>query len=156
MSIDICICMNLLVLGCAILMSLCVWDRIRLLAKTTSFVSKFQPFCMKHSKVLWVLSNQGFTKSIILIKWERNYSISLFRGEISACAAVHTRYVMDTCDCVRPIILLPPVMGTSFVLVALTRLIVSKPKHWVTWSHRTCVNFPFLREERIQYLSVSA
>ena len=81
---------------------------------------------------------------------------SLFREKISACAAVHTRYVMDACDRVRPIILLPPMMGTSFVLVALTRLIVSKPKHQVTWSHRTCVNFPFLRGERIQYFSISA
>ena len=54
---------------------------------------------------------------------------SVFREEISACAVVHTRYVMDTCGRVRPIILLPPTMGTSFVLVTLTRLIVSKPKH---------------------------
>ena len=53
---------------------------------------------------------------------------SLFREEISACAAVHTRYVMDACDRVRPIILLPPMMRTSFVLVTL-RLIVSKFKH---------------------------
>ena len=57
---------------------------------------------------------------------------SMFREEISACASVHTRYVMDACNSVRPIILLPPMMGTSFVLVALTRLIVSKPKHQVT------------------------
>ena len=27
--------------------------------------------------------------------------------------------------------------GTSFVLVALAGLIVSEPKHWVTWSRRT-------------------
>ena len=81
---------------------------------------------------------------------------SLFREEISACTAVHTRHVMDACDRVRPTILLPPMMGTSFVLVALTGLIVSKLKHRVTWSRRTCVNFPFLRGERIQYLSVSA
>ena len=70
---------------------------------------------------------------------------SLFRKEISACAAVHMRYVIDACDCVRPIILFPPMMGTSFMLIALTRLIISKPKHRVTWSHRTCINFPFLR-----------
>ena len=81
---------------------------------------------------------------------------SLFREEISVCAVVHTRYFMDACDRVQPIILLPPIMRTSFVLVALTRLIVSQPKHRVTWSHRTCINFPFLRGERIQYLSVSA
>ena len=54
---------------------------------------------------------------------------SLFYEEISACAAVHTRYVMDACDQVRSIILLPPMMGTSFVLVALTRLIVSELRH---------------------------
>ena len=58
--------------------------------------------------------------------------VTLFWEEISACAVVHTRYVMDACDRVRPLILLPPIMGTSFVLVALTRLIVSKPKHRVT------------------------
>ena len=43
----------------------------------------------------------------------------LFREEIGAYAAVHKRYVMDTCNCVRPIILLPPMMGTLFVFVAL-------------------------------------
>ena len=72
---------------------------------------------------------------------------SLFREEIGACAVVQTRYVMDACNCVRPIILLPPILGMSFVLLALTRLIVSKPKHWVTWSYRTCINFPFLRRK---------
>ena len=61
-----------------------------------------------------------------------NTKYSLFWEEICACAAVHTRYVMDVCDHVRPIILLPPMMGTSFVLAVLTRLIVSKPKHRVT------------------------
>ena len=59
------------------------------------------------------------------------FLFSLFREEINACDVVHTRYVMDACDHVRPIILLPPMMRTSFVLVALTRLIVSKPKHRV-------------------------
>ena len=70
---------------------------------------------------------------------------SLFREEVSACAAVHTRYVMDACDRVRSIILLPPIMGMSFLLLALTRLIVHELKHWVTWSHRTGISFPFLR-----------
>ena len=54
---------------------------------------------------------------------------SLFWEEINARAAVHTRYVMDACDRVRSIILLPRMMGTSFVLVALTRLNVSDPEH---------------------------
>ena len=36
---------------------------------------------------------------------------SVFREEISACAVVHTCYVMDACDHVRPIILLFPIMG---------------------------------------------
>ena len=54
---------------------------------------------------------------------------SLFREEISACATVHTRYIMDACDRVRSIILLPPMMGTSFVLVAPTRLTVSELRH---------------------------
>ena len=75
---------------------------------------------------------KGITKDPESIMKDTFQFPSLFREEISACAAVHTRYVMDTCDCVRPIILLLPMMGTSFVLVALTRLIVSKPKHRVT------------------------
>ena len=62
----------------------------------------------------------------------KNRKVSLFQEEISASAAVHMRYVMDACNRVRPIILLPPMMGTSFLLVALTRLIVSKSKHRVT------------------------
>ena len=80
-------------------------------------------------------------------KKQTNFSLicSLLQEEISACAAAHMHYVMDMCNCVQPIILLPPMMGTSFMLVALTRLIVSKPKNQVTWSHRTCINFPFLR-----------
>ena len=36
---------------------------------------------------------------------------SLFQEEINACAAVHTCYVMDACDRVRSLILLPPMMG---------------------------------------------
>ena len=54
---------------------------------------------------------------------------SLFREEISACATVHTHYVVDACDRVRSIILLSPMMGTSFVLDAPTRLIVSELRH---------------------------
>ena len=73
---------------------------------------------------------------------------SLFWEEISACATVHMRYVMDVCDRVWHIILLPPMMGTPFVLVALTTLVVSKAKHQETWSYRTCINFPFLRGEK--------
>ena len=80
---------------------------------------------------------------------------SLFQEEINACA-VHTHYVMDLCDLVGSIILLPPIMGMSFLLVVLTRLIVREPKRWVTWSHRTSVNFPFLREKRIQCFRVFA
>ena len=30
----------------------------------------------------------------------------------------------------------------------LTRLIVSESQHWVTWSHRTGINFPLLRGEK--------
>ena len=77
---------------------------------------------------------------------------SLFQEEIRACATIHMHYVMDACDHVRFIILLPPMIGTSFVLVTLTGLIVSEPKHWVTWSHRAVLNFLFLRGKRIQYL----
>ena len=59
----------------------------------------------------------------------RDPVFSLFWKEISACAAVHTHYVMDAYDRVRSIIVLLPMMGTSFVLVALTRLIVSGLRH---------------------------
>ena len=51
---------------------------------------------------------------------------SLFWEEISACAAVQTHCVMDACG---RVILLPPMMGTSFVLVMLTKLIVSELRH---------------------------
>ena len=81
---------------------------------------------------------------------------SLFQEEISACAAVHTCCVMNACSPVRSIILLLCMMAMSFVLVALTRGNVTEPKHWVTWSHRTGVKFPFLRGKRIQYFSVYA
>ena len=47
-------------------------------------------------------------------------TISLFQKEISSCAAVH---MLWTCA------ISPPMMDTSFVLVTLTRLIVSEPKH---------------------------
>ena len=85
----------------------------------------------------------------------RDPVFSLFWEEIRAFAAVHTRYVMDAYHRVRSIILLPPMMGTSFVLVTLTKLIFSELRHWVTWSRRTGVIFQFLRGERIYY-SVSA
>ena len=76
---------------------------------------------------------------------------SLFWEEISACVSVHTCYVMGMCDCVLSIIFLPHMVGTSFVLAAL-----SEPKHYVTWSHRAGVNFPFLKGKTIQYFRVSA
>ena len=81
-------------------------------------------------------------------------NISLFQEEISACTAVHTCYVMDACNQVRSIILLPCMMGTSFLLVGLKRLIVSESKHT-----QNKVHFPFLRGRegaRISYFSVSA
>ena len=54
-----------------------------------------------------------------------NQMFSLFWEEISVCAAVHVCYVMDVCDCMESIILLPPMMRTSFVLI------VSELKHLV-------------------------
>ena len=59
----------------------------------------------------------------------RDPVFSLFWEEIRAFVAVHARYVMDARHRVRSIILLPPVMGTSFVLVALTKLIFSELNH---------------------------
>ena len=38
---------------------------------------------------------------------------------MGACAAIHTRYVMYMCNHVGSIILLPLMMGMSFVLVTL-------------------------------------
>ena len=43
----------------------------------------------------WVDGGQDLPKFFIRLR-----DISLFREEISACAAVHMRYVMDVCDCV--------------------------------------------------------
>ena len=106
--------------------------------------------------------NLGKFESKLLIFSKRGFfwknwlpQVSMFWEEISACAAVHTCYVMDARDRVRSIIRLPPMMGMSFLLVALLRLIVREPKHWVTWSDRTDVNFPFLREKKIQRFSLS-
>ena len=81
---------------------------------------------------------------------------SLFWEEISACLAVHTCYVKDAYNCVQSIIFLPVMVVMSFVLLMLIRLSVSESKHWVTWSHRTGVIFPFSRWKGIQYFSVSA
>ena len=53
----------------------------------------------------------------------------LFGEEISTCGVVHTCYVVDAWDLVRSMFLLPCMVGTSFVLVALTRLNVSEPEH---------------------------
>ena len=39
---------------------------------------------------------------------------------------LHTHYVMDACDRMQPIILLPPRMGMLFMLVMLTRLFLSE------------------------------
>ena len=58
------------------------------------------------------------------------------------CSSSH---MLDVCDCMWYIILLPCMLGMTFVLVVLTRLNVSEPEHWVTWSHRTGIKFPFLR-----------
>ena len=55
--------------------------------------------------------------------------MSLFWEEISACATVHTCYVISVCDRVQSIILLSRMVGMSFMPVMLTRLNVSKPKH---------------------------
>ena len=39
---------------------------------------------------------------------------------------LHTHYVMDVCNLMQPIILLPPRMGMLFMLVMLTRLFLSE------------------------------
>ena len=48
-----------------------------------------------------------------------------------------------------------PMVGMPFVLVELTRLIVNELNHWVTWSHKTGINFPFLRGKIIYYFRAS-
>ena len=52
-----------------------------------------------------------------------------FWEEIKACAAVCKCYVMNACNFVQSIILLPHMVGTSFVIVALKRLNVSELKY---------------------------
>ena len=60
----------------------------------------------------------------LVIKMSNN----LFQDEISACAAVHMRYVMDKCNHVQSIILLPPMMDVIRAC-HVNRLIVSAPKY---------------------------
>ena len=108
-----------------------------------SFTPKTAAGRQGRSKKVWI-----FLKNI--------YKLILFQEEISAYVAVHTGYLMDASDYVWSKIILPCMTGTSFVLVTLTRLNVSEIEHWVTWSHRTDINFPFLRGKRIQYFSASA
>lgn len=62
----------------------------------------------------------------VCARW--NASI-MFREEIGACVAIQTRYVVDACECVRSIILLFHMVGTSFMLVGLTRLNVIESDH---------------------------
>ena len=63
-----------------------------------------------------------------MLFWKEGIYI-LFREEISAIGTVLTRYAMDACNRLRSIILLPRMMGMSFVLVALTKMNVSEPEH---------------------------
>ena len=98
--------------------------------------------------------NQNFEKmkkasGDVIIRYictkNHNHKISLFWEEISACAAVPMHYVMDVSNRVWSIILLSHMMRTSFLLVVLTRIIVSEPRHWVILSHRAGIHFLFLR-----------
>ena len=133
-------------------------------------------FCRKHPHTLqaffffpffWEIWMQflkvicGFFQTIFSFSYKIIWpfddgNITLIRQEISAWAAVHTRYVMDAWDRVYSKIFLPRMVRTPSVFVALTKLRLSEPEHWVTWSHRTGVNFLNLSEKRIQYFSVSA
>ena len=101
---------------------------------------------MKENKE-WVLITLKAVTERCFLK-TATLKFSLFREEISACAAVHTCYVMDVCNHVWSKILLLCMVQVPFVPVVLTRLIVSELKHWVTWSHRTSVNFPFWGEKQ--------
>ena len=100
------------------------------------FISSFNVYSVFlfyiYSELSLELFNTLNGKSRQGLQNQMSLTFSLFQEEIGACAAVHTHYVMDTCDRVQPLILLPPMMGMSFMLVTLTRLIVSKPKHQVT------------------------
>ena len=58
--------------------------------------------------------------------YKQEHFNSQFWEEISTCVAGHMRYVMDTCDHVQSIILLPRMVGKSFMLVALRKLNVNK------------------------------
>ena len=105
--------------------------------KIKSFILNYwldkQTFIFQLLSYYLKLKNQKFYFQLLILKVKN----SLFQEKMSACAAINTCYIMDVCNCVQSIIFLPPMMRTSFVLVALTRLIVNEPKHWVTYSHRT-------------------
>ena len=72
--------------------------------------------------VLWVVPKKFLLPTMVTIFGKH----SLFGEEISTRAAVHMHYVLCVCNDVRSIILLLPMMEMSFVLVMLTRLLVSK------------------------------
>ena len=78
-----------------------------------------QSFHVKKKNILFFLF---FLQHIALV-------FSLFWEEIKACVAFHTHYVMSACDFVQSIILLPCMVGASFMIVALKSLIVSEPKY---------------------------
>lgn len=99
-----------------------------------------------------------FFRNFIIVEFLRTYVVCefvcarwnasiMFREEIGACVAIQTRYVMDACECVRSIILLFHMVGTSFMLVGQTRLNVIESDHWVTWSDITVINILFLMEK---------
>ena len=110
--------------------------------------------CFGKTKVgTYVNKNTKFLKGI---KGFPKQLFGLFWEETSACAAAHTYHVMDVCNHAQSHNSFASDGGTLFVLVALKRLNVNEPKHWETWSHRTCLNFPFLRGKIIHYLNVFA
>ena len=83
---------------------------------------------------------------LLLPIWHGKASLflhSFFGRNKCMCSSSHAlRY-----GCVQSKNFLPRMMGTPFVLVALTRLNVSEPKQWATWSLRTGINFLFWGEK---------
>ena len=126
------------------------WDELKFFFNCHSNIENFEKYILHWYKEVFVSEISHLLLSILYTmkqsfskgnKCMCSYSHALCYGCVWWCA-IHNSFALYG--------------GKSFVLVILKRLNVSEPKDWVTWSHRTGVNFPFLKGKRIQYFSVSA
>ena len=106
-------------------------------AYTKKFVQKLYKMYTKiiqNTKFVYVLYTKIVQIKILYDKEcrknvDRIPTYSLFLEEISACAAVHTRYVINACNRVRCIILLPRMMRCHLCL--------SHEKGWISVNPKT-------------------